>query len=88
MDTTQLLLTTTLAVTTIFLIVVGVQLFFVLRELQKTIHRVNSIVDGFEKVGGAVQHGFTEVFGFLAGIKTFFKAADAVSKKRHERRKT
>ena len=47
MDTTQLLLTVVLTVTTVLLIVVGIQLFFVLKELRKTLTRVNSIIDNF-----------------------------------------
>ncbi len=87
MDTTQLLLTTTLVVTTIFLIVVGVQLVLVLMELRRTMRRVNSIVDGFERMGHGVEHGFSEVVGFLGGVKTLFKAADTLTKRRHDRHK-
>jgi len=87
MDTTQLLLTVTLSVTTIFLIVVGIQLFFVLRETQRTLKRVNDIVAGFEKLGMGVEHGISEVFGFVTGAKTLFKALDHLSKRKNDKHK-
>ena len=87
MDTTQLLLTVTLIVTTFFLIVVGVQLFFVLRDIRSTLKRINAIVEGFEKVGAGMQHGFQEVLGFFGGLKSFFKILDVIHHKKNGRHK-
>jgi len=78
MDTTQLLLTVVLTVSTILLIVVGIQLIFVLRDLRITIRKINGIITAFEKVGGSVEHGFSEFWGFFTGIKSLFKAIDII----------
>jgi len=80
MDPTQILLTLVLATTTIFLLVVGIQLIFLLRELRKTIKNANLIVNGFEKIGFSVNSGFKEIAGFLIGIKTMIKLIDSVTK--------
>ncbi len=82
MDTTQVLLTVVLTITTIILVIVGIQLIFVLKELRKTLRTVNGIIDGLEKVGLSVEHGFTEVVGFFAGIKSIFKIIDILHAKK------
>lgn len=88
MDTTQLLLSITLTVTTIFLIIIGIQLIFIFKELRKTLTKVNAVVDGFEKVGMNVEHGFNEVVGFLAGFKVLFKLFDIVKTKKNGKEKS
>lgn len=86
MDTTQLLLTVVLSVTTILLILVGVQLIFVLREFHFVLKRANNVVAGFEKVSGSLEHGMAEMTGFAAGIKTLFKVIETVQhSKKHEK---
>lgn len=82
MDTTQVLLTVVLTITTIILVIVGIQLIFVLKELRKTLKTVNGIIDGLEKVGLSVEHGFTEVVGFFAGIKSILKIVDILHAKK------
>jgi len=80
MDPTQVLLTLVLATTTVFLLIVGIQLIFLLRELRKTLKNVNSVVDGFKKIGFNVDSGFKEIAGFLIGVKTIIKLIDSVTK--------
>jgi hypothetical protein len=82
MDTTQVLLTVVLTITTIILVIVGIQLIFVLKELRKTLRTVNAIIDGLEKVGLSVEHGFTEVVGFFTGIKSILKIIDILHAKK------
>lgn len=85
MDTTQILLTVTLSVTTIFLIIVGIQVVLLLRELRETLKKTNNIIEGFERVGMGVESGFNEVVGFFSGIKSVFRILDAFKKKRDEK---
>ncbi len=87
MDTTQLLLTIILSLTTFLLIVVGVQLIFVLRELRRTIIAVRKVVGSFESLGVGLDNGFHEVVGFLNGFKTMFKLIDSVAGKKNEKPK-
>lgn len=82
MDTTQILLAITLSVTTLFLIIVGIQVVFLLRELREGIRKANTIVESFERVGMGVESGFNEVVGFLGGIKSVFKILDVLKKKK------
>lgn len=83
MDSTQLLLTVVLTVTTILLVVIGIQLIFVLKELRKTLKKVNEIIDNFEKVGLSLEHSFSELTGFVSGLKTIFKVIDLFHAKKN-----
>jgi hypothetical protein len=83
MDTTQLLLTVVLSVSTILLIVIGIQLIFVLREIRFTLKRVNAIVDGFENLGLSLEHSLGEMFGFATAAKTLFKTLDLFTNKKN-----
>lgn len=85
MDATQLLLTIVLTLSTILLIVIGIQLIFVLREVRKTIAKANKIVEGFESLGGGLQNGLSEVTGFVHGVKTFMKVVDVAINKKNEK---
>lgn len=75
----------TLSVTTIFLIIVGVQVFLLLRELRDVMRRANNIIEGFERVGMGVESGFNEVVGFFSGVKSVFKILDTFKKKKDEK---
>ncbi|MBI2051144.1 hypothetical protein HYT33_00040 [Candidatus Roizmanbacteria bacterium] len=84
MDITQVVLTITLTVTTIFLVIVGVQVVLVLRELRAMLKRVNSIVEGFEKVGLGIESGYNELIGFFTGFKGVLKVLRALLRKKDE----
>jgi len=81
MDTTQLLLTIILSLSTILLVIVGLQLVFVLIELRKILRKINQVIEGFERVGTSLEHGFEEVIGFFSGFKVLLKIFDLFEKK-------
>lgn len=85
MDTTQLLLTIVLSLSTILLVFIGVQLIFVLRDLRKTLNNVNKIIEGFDSLGVGLQSGLSELTGFLNGFKTFTKVFDLFINKKNEK---
>ncbi len=67
--------------------IVGFQLYFVLRELKKLITRMHTVVSGFEHMGQGMNHGFTEIIGFVNGVKTILKIAENITSKKNERTK-
>lgn len=87
MDTTQFLLTIVLSITTVLLIIIGIQLIFVLREVRKALKKVNHIVEGVEKLGLSVEQGVGEFKGFLTGIKAISKIVDLIHAKKNARSK-
>lgn len=81
MDQTQLILTLALTISTIILAVIGIQLILVLRDVRKILKRINVIFDALERAGLTVEHGLSEIYGFLAGFKTIFKIIELFHKK-------
>lgn len=80
MDQTQLILTLALTISSVILVIIGIQLILVLRDVRKIL-RVTAIFDALERAGLTVEHGFSEIYGFLAGFKTIFKIIDLFHKK-------
>lgn len=87
MDTTQLLLTVVLTIITLLIIIVGVQLIFVLREIRFAMKKINGIITEFEKLGMTVEHSFSEIFGFVAGLKSLFKIVDILHSRKNGKSK-
>lgn len=81
MDSTQLLLTIILTVSTILAIIIGIQLIFVLKELRRTLLNINKIVSGLESVGVGIEHEFSEVLGFVKGLRNIIKIIDNLNHK-------
>lgn len=84
MDITQVLLTLALTISTIFAVVIGIQLILVLKELRKTLKTVNTIVHSFEALGTGLEHNLFEVVGFFRGIKSVLKIFDGFGQKKNE----
>jgi len=55
MDTTQIILLSVIIVLTIFLVVIGFQVFFVLKDLRKTLFRLNRLFDDADNLVGQVK---------------------------------
>jgi len=83
MDTTQILLIVTLGTTTVFSVIIGIQLIQVLFELKKTLTTINKITEGFEAVGLNLEHGFGEIVGFVNGFKTILKVFEIFTHKKN-----
>ena len=81
MDTTQILLTIILSLSTIILVIIGIQLIFILNDLRKLLKKASSIIEGFEKIGLSFEHGLEEISGFLSGFKFLLKFFDILNKK-------
>jgi len=55
MDITQIVLLAVIIVLTIFLVVIGFQVFFVLKDLRKTLFRMNRLFDNADDLVGQVK---------------------------------
>ncbi|MFZ2026307.1 MAG: hypothetical protein WAV30_03420 [Microgenomates group bacterium] len=86
MDTMQILLIITLGTTTVFSVVVGIQLILVLKEFKKTLQTINKITTGFESIGVGIEKGFEEISGFMNGFKALFKLFEIISPKRNDKK--
>ena len=64
-------------VVTIIFAVVGVQLFLVLIELKKTIHKFNAVLDNAESKINSVVSPLQNLGGMAGGLQTGFKVFES-----------
>ena len=86
MDTMQILLIITLGTTTVFSVIIGIQLILVLKELKQTLTTINKVTTGFESIGMGLEKGFEEVSGFMNGFKALFKLFELISPKKNDKK--
>lgn len=79
MDTIQLFLTFILILSTIFLIAVGVQLFFALREFRKTLSRIDTILNNVESASHELEFGISGVVQFFDAFKSLLKTLELIN---------
>lgn len=91
MDTMQALLIAVIVVLTIMLAVIGLQVFIILRELRKTIHKVNRVLDNTESITESVSAPVSSFSAMIMGLKSgstiasFLKKLKERRELRHER---
>jgi hypothetical protein len=69
MDSTQLVIVIVSLSLTLLLIVLGIQVFYILKEIRFSIQKVNKMLDDFGVMTGTVSGGFTNMAGLVSGLK-------------------
>ncbi|OGH10310.1 MAG: hypothetical protein A2857_02595 [Candidatus Levybacteria bacterium RIFCSPHIGHO2_01_FULL_36_15] len=72
-DTVQAVLLVVIVLLTVLLFVLGVQIFFILKEFKKTVERTNRILDVAESITEAVVEPVSFISTLLLGVKTISK---------------
>lgn len=85
MDATQALLFGVVTVLTLLLVAVGIQVFFILREVRQALDKINKILDDASFVSGAVAKPVAGLASFVEGIKGIRELVDLVSEKAKEK---
>lgn len=75
----EILLVIVLIVSTLFLTIIGVQLFVTLREFQKTLQQSQKIIKAYETLGTDLDKTKAELTGFANGFKVVLKAIQLMS---------
>jgi len=70
MDPIQLTIIIVTFTLTILLVVLGIQVFYILKEMRLSIHKANKMLDDAGAVTGTVSQGITSMSGFINGIKS------------------
>lgn len=70
MEPTQVLLIVVITILTMVLTVIGVQLFLILKEIRKSVYKINQILDDTVIVSNTVASSVSGFSGILTGIKT------------------
>lgn len=69
-DTAQAVLLFVLIVLTILLLILGIQVFFILRELRQTVSKANKVLDDAGLITESVSGPIATISGLASGVKT------------------
>lgn len=76
MDPVQILLFVVATVLTLALLVLGVEVFFILRESYRALKKLNKVLEDAESISSAVSKPILGFASFVEGIKNFKKIAE------------
>ena len=68
-DATQTLLVAVVTTLTILLTIIGIQVLQILKELKKTLEKVNGILDESDKIVTSISEPMVEASEFIRGLK-------------------
>lgn len=85
-DSAQLLLIAVVTALTTLLVIVGIQVVYILRELRQTVSKVNKILDDAGVVSESVAKPIAGISGFLTGIKSGVNLIKLLEEKKEEGR--
>ena len=83
----QVILIFILALLTINIIIVGVYVIIVLKELRVTIKKSNEVLDNVHSVTNAVSNPITSLVGIVSGVVEGFKAVKSITSLRDVNKK-
>lgn len=69
-DSTQILLIAVVTVLTILLTIIGVQVFFILKEIKKTIEKFNKIIDDAGLISESVARPIASLSNSITGVSS------------------
>lgn len=70
MDAAQIILVVVIVLLALLLLALGVQVFFILRELKKTVSKANKVLDNTETITQSVSTPISSLSSIATGIKT------------------
>jgi flagellar basal body-associated protein FliL len=79
-DPAQILLIVIIVILTIFLVVLGIQVFLILKDLRKTIEKANKVLDDTGEITQSVAAPISSLSGAIMGIKTGATFANMLKK--------
>jgi hypothetical protein len=68
-DPIQIVLTVVITILTILLVVIGIEVFGILKDLKKTLQRTNKILDDVEVITSTVSQPIEKFSGVISGIQ-------------------
>lgn len=70
MDTAQIIVFIVIIVLTVLLVLLGIQAFYVLRELRTTLSKANKILDSASQLTESISNPVSAFSSILSGLKT------------------
>ncbi len=80
LDTAQIILLLVIVVLTTLLVVLGVQLFFILKEFKKTVSKANKVLDDAGIITGSVSSPMSFLSTLFGGAKTGASIVSVIKK--------
>lgn len=68
-DSVQLILLLVILTLTVLLVILGVQVFYILRDLRQTVRKTNKILDNAEGITQGIEGPITAISSFVLGAK-------------------
>lgn len=84
MDATQLTIIIISFILTVLLVILGIQFWFILKEIRISLQKMNKMLDDAGKVSGAVSEGVIGMSGFINGLKTGISAITSLIQHKRE----
>jgi uncharacterized protein YoxC len=78
-DTVQAVLLFVIVLLTILFVVLGIQVFYILKDLRQTIKRTNNILEDVENISDGLSNSVTSVQGMFNGASTLGSIAKILS---------
>lgn len=83
-DTVQLVLLIVIIILAVIFVVLGIQVFFILKELKITLSKTNKILDEVESLTESVSEPVSFISGLLFSSKTFASIVNFIRKGREK----
>lgn len=87
MDTAQILLITVVGLLTLLILILGIQVFLILREVKNTLSKTNKVLDDAGVISGSISRPVASLSTVMSGVKLGSVVASFLSKAmdKHER---
>ena len=84
MDPTQLTIIIISFALALLLIILGIQVWYILKEIRTSLQKMNTMLDDAKKVSSTVSEGIVGMSGFVNGLKTGISAITSLLHKKEE----
>lgn len=81
MDIVQLTIVIISFILTSLIVFLSIQVWYILKEVKLSVHKMNKMLDDIGKVTGTVGEGFTGMAGLVSGLKAGLSVFQAFRKK-------
>lgn len=78
LDLSQILLVIVITTLTILLAFIGVQIIYILREVRRSIEKVNKMLDDAGMITESIAHPIAGLGGMIEGMKSGVKAIEVI----------
>ncbi len=85
MDTVQFVIIAISIVLATLVVALGVQVWFILKEMRLSLQKINKMLEDFGKVTGSVGEGVSSLSGLVSGMKAGLSVFSAFRKKGEDR---